>query len=133
MHVREMINSHPNVHGRSADALLHCIERCFDCAQTCTSCADACLGEAMIADLVQCIRLNMDCADVCRATGAVASRMTGTNMELVHQLISTCAEACRSCETECRKHADIHEHCRVCADACKECETACTDALPLAH
>lgn len=133
MHAREMINSHPNVHGNSADALLRCIEQCFACAQACTSCADACMGEAAVSDLVQCIRLNMDCADICSTMGTVASRLTGSNASVVHQLIAACADACRACEMECRKHADMHEHCRVCADACHQCEAACTEALPLEH
>jgi hypothetical protein len=133
MLVREMINSHPAVHGRSADALLRCIERCYGCAQSCASCADACLGETHVGDLVQCIRLNLDCADICAATGAVASRRTGTNMEVVHGLISTCAAACRACGEECRKHAEMHEHCRICAEACEACAESCLEALPLIH
>jgi hypothetical protein len=126
-----MIGSHPGVQGRSADALLHCIENCLDCAQACTSCADACLGESQVANLAQCIRLNMDCAELCGVTAAIASRMTGTNMSVVHQLMSTCAEACRACKEECWKHAEMHEHCRICAGVCEQCEESCLNALPL--
>ena len=71
MHVQEIIRSHPAAHGGD-DALIHCIEACYDCAQTCTVCADACLGEEMVRDLVRCIRLDLDCADICAATGQVA-------------------------------------------------------------
>ena len=133
MLVREMTNSHPDVQGRSVDALLRCIEQCYACAQACTSCADACLGEASVADLVQCVRLNLDCADICSATGAVASRRTGTNMEVLHELISTCAQACTHCGDECMKHAGMHEHCRLCAEACALCAESCRQALPLVH
>jgi hypothetical protein len=62
MHAQQMIGTHPHVKGNTNDALIRCIEECFDCAQTCTSCADACLGESMVAQLTQCIRLNLDCA-----------------------------------------------------------------------
>lgn len=73
MQVREMLSSHPNVHDRSMDALLHCIDQCFSCAQVCTSCADACLAEPNVQGLVQCIRLDLDCSDMCRAAGLVTA------------------------------------------------------------
>jgi len=133
MHVREMISTHPHFQGKAADALLACIEQCYACAQTCTSCADACLGEAEIAPLVQCIRRNLDCADLCMATGAMASRRTGSNIEVLRAALNACAEACRVCGTECRGHAEMHEHCRICADACQSCEQACRTALPQVH
>jgi hypothetical protein len=133
MHVREMISTHPHVRGNTADALLKCIEECYACAQTCTSCADACLGEEGVAHLTQCIRRNLDCADICIATGAMASRRTGSNIDVLRAAITACAEACRVCGEECGKHAEMHEHCRICADACRACEEACRAALPQVH
>lgn len=133
MHVREMISTHPHVQGSTADALLRCIEECYGCAQTCTTCADACLGEETVSQLVQCIRLNLDCADICAATGAMASRRTGSNVEILRTTIQACAEACRVCGEECRKHAQMHEHCRICAEACESCEQACKDAISQVH
>lgn len=70
MQAREMIRSHPDVKGNMSEALVRCIEECYACAQACTACADACLAEAMVDQLRQCIRLDLDCADVCAATGA---------------------------------------------------------------
>ncbi|PZR46774.1 MAG: four-helix bundle copper-binding protein, partial [Stutzerimonas stutzeri] len=64
-HMQEMIATHPDVKGNTNDALIRCIEECYSCAQICTSCADACLAEEMVAQLRQCIRLNLDCADIC--------------------------------------------------------------------
>jgi hypothetical protein len=129
MHVQEMIRTHPDVKGNTNDALLRCIEACFDCAQTCIACADACLAEDMVKQLAQCIRLNLDCADVCVATGAVASRRTGSNEQVIRQMLETCASACRLCGEECQRHADQHEHCQICAEACRRCEQACRDAF----
>ena len=80
------------------------------------------------AQLTQCIRLNLDCADVCAATGAVASRRTGANEEVIRQMLLACETACRLCAQECRKHAQMHEHCRVCAEACERCQQACAQA-----
>jgi hypothetical protein len=75
--------------------------------------------------LVRCIRLNLDCAAVCGATGAVMSRQTAFDPALARALL----EACDRCAAECERHAGHHEHCRVCAEACRRCETACREAL----
>ena len=128
MHVQQMISTHPQVRGNTNDALIRCIEECFDCAQTCTSCADACLAEDMVQDLRQCIRFNLDCADICAATGTVATRRTGSNEMVIRAMLEACAQACRLCKEECQRHARM-EHCRVCADACQRCEDACQGAL----
>ncbi|WP_181703966.1 four-helix bundle copper-binding protein [Chthonobacter albigriseus] len=128
MHAHDMISTHPHVRGNVNAALVRAIEAAYDCAQACTACADACLGEKMVADLTQCIRFNMDCADVCAATGRVASRRTGSNELIIRQMLEVCAEACRLCGEECASHASMHEHCRVCAEACRSCETACREA-----
>lgn len=129
MHAREMISTHPQVRGNTNDALIRCIEECYDCAQTCTTCADACLGEAKVADLVQCIRLNMDCADVCTATGAVATRRSGSNEQVIRAMLEACGTACRLCAEECERHAQMHDHCRICAEECRSCEESCQKAL----
>jgi hypothetical protein len=128
MHVQEMLRTHPHVRGSINDALLHCIEQCFDCAQACIVCADACLGENKIELLKQCIRLNQDCADLCDAAGKLASRRTGSNEAVLRRTLELCAEVCGICGDECARHADKHEHCRVCADVCRSCQTACREA-----
>lgn len=128
MHVQSMISTHPHVQGNTNEALIRCIEECFDCAAVCTSCADACLGETMVAELTQCIRLDLDCADVCSATGMVASRRTGSNEIVIKMMLEACAEACRLCGAECETHAGMHEHCRICAESCRRCEQACREA-----
>src|SRR4051812_29399701 len=66
-------------------ALARCIEECFDCAQTCTACADACLSEATVADLIKCVRTNLDCADICDMTGRVLSRHTGYDANMTRR------------------------------------------------
>lgn len=128
MQVRDMISTHPQVRGNVDPAMIHVIEAAYGCAQSCTSCADACLGEETVAGLAQCIRLNLDCADLCATTGAVASRRTGSNETVIRLTLEACAEACRVCGEECGRHAEHHEHCRVCAEACRTCERACRAA-----
>ena len=129
MHVQEMIATHPAMGGRPSGALLECIEQCYACAQACTACADACLGEEKVSDLRQCIRLNLDCADLCAAAGRMASRHTGGNPQLLVETLNACALACRLCADECSRHAAHMEHCRICADACNRCEEACSAAI----
>ena len=133
MHAREMISAHPDVKGNISEPLITCIEACFDCTQTCIACADACVAEDSAFQLRQCIRLNLDCADICNATGSLASRRAGSNQEVLRAMIETCALTCRLCAEECQKHAGTHEHCRVCAAECRRCEEACTGALRSVH
>jgi hypothetical protein len=129
MTVQEMLKTHPQAPGVDRDALTRCIDECSSCAATCTSCADACLGEETVRELVRCIRLNLDCADVCDATGRVLTRQTAFEPQLARQMLEACAQACGACAEECARHAGHHEHCRVCAEACRRCEQACDDAL----
>lgn len=133
MHVEAIVATHPNVRGNIDRRLLRCVELCFDCAQACTACADACLAEDEVAELRQCIRSNLDCADVCAATGALGSRQTGSDEAILRSMLATCEQACRLCADECRRHASRHEHCRICAEVCVECESACRDAMSAVH
>jgi hypothetical protein len=129
MSVQAMITTHPRPASLDRESLARCVDECFDCAATCTGCADACLGEETPQELVRCIRLNLDCADVCEATGRVLMRQTAFEPQLARQLLEACAHACRTCADECERHAEHHEHCRVCAEACRRCERACDDVL----
>ncbi len=128
-HMQEMIATHPDVKGSTNDALIRCIEECYSCAQTCTSCADACLAEDMVAQLRQCIRLNLDCADICLAAGSLGTRRTGSNEQALIAVLQACAIACGLCAEECEKHASMHEHCRICAEHCRRCEQARNEAV----
>ena len=60
MHAQQIISTHPQVGGGVNDALIRCIEECYDCAQVCTSCADDSLGEDMVAQMIQCVRACID-------------------------------------------------------------------------
>ena len=133
MHIELMIRAHPVTKGRVSDALIRCIEECYACAQTCTACADACLSERAVDELRQCIRLNLDCADICSTTGNLASRQTGPGQSALLQMLETCAAACSLCGDECARHAERQEHCRVCAEACRSCAQACREASGSVH
>lgn len=130
MSITAMINSHPNATGDlDVGHLAEAIDAALACAQACTACADACLAEDAVADLRNCIRTNLDCADVCVATASVLSRRTGSNLNVVAELLRACRTACATCAEDCEAHASMHEHCKLCAEACRRCEKACADLL----
>jgi hypothetical protein len=129
MTVQEMLRTHPSSTTLDQATLARCIEECFGCLQACTACADACLGEQDVGELTRCIRLNLDCADVCESTGKILSRETAFDAGLAHAVVQACTDACGRCGDECERHAEHHEHCRVCADACRRCEQACEDVF----
>ena len=129
VHAQEMIETHPAEPILDTAVLSRCIEACYDSSLSCTACADACLGEEDVKTLVRCIRLNLDCADVCATTGNVLSRQTAFEPALAKAVVRACAEACRVCGDECDGHADHMEHCRVCAESCRECEQACNEIV----
>lgn len=132
-HMQQMLQTHPQPQSQfDQQALVQCIQECFDCAQTCTSCADACLSESMVQQLTHCIRLNLDCADICNATGRVLARQTQPDRQVIQAQLQSCLQACRACGAECQKHAGHHQHCAVCADACRRCEEACNRLLGMA-
>jgi hypothetical protein len=83
----------------------------------------------MVADLAKCIRTNLDCADLCEATGRILSRHTGYDANITRAALQACLAACKACADECDRHARMHDHCRVCAEACRRCEQACQQLL----
>lgn len=125
----QMLRTHPRAAKAQFDLLTACIDACYDCAETCEACADACLGERGVKDLVDCVRLNLDCADVCGVTGKLVARQTGRNLDVVRAQLAACIEACRVCAAMCQRHAGKLEHCAVCAEACRRCEQACRALL----
>lgn len=124
--LHSMLASHPDPVHSNADEARRCIEACGECYQACTVCADACLGESKVAELVACIRLNLDCAEVCRTTGTLMTRPSHRDAPALRAQLQACAEICRACGDECRKHGEMGmKHCAVCAESCFACAEAC--------
>lgn len=132
--MRAMLSSHPNAKPITySEPVAQCVVYCYAAAEATTLCADACLSEANLDELRQCIRRNLDCADICSTVAAIASRRTGDNLAVLRSMLESCAIACRVCAQECGLHAEMHDHCRVCAEACKDCEEACRGAMSMVH
>jgi hypothetical protein len=96
-----------------------CIEACVECWLACEMCAEACLHESDVKRMVECIRLDRDCAEVCQA----AVRLMVRGGELAPAFCRVCAEICDACAEECERHEA--EHCQVCAAACRRCAEEC--------
>ncbi len=118
----------PVLEGVDRDPLAVAIDATLACAQAAGACADACVAQAD-KGLVQCIRLSLDCADVCQTAAMVATRRAGANAPVVIGLLMLAEALCRDCAAEadrhplpaCRRAADLA---RACADACLEARTA---------
>jgi hypothetical protein len=124
----QILSAHPTT-GHSLGVLVAAIDALNDCAQACTGDADDDLSEPNVAEMVKCIRLCLDCADVCTTTARVSSRQTGYDANVTKALVEACIVVCEACADECDRHAQMRAHCRVCAEACRRCETACREFL----
>src|SRR5215470_5562797 len=67
-YARQLLGTYPGAVIADAGVLAAAIDALSDCAQACTADADADLGEQNLAEMVRCIRLCLDCADICTAT-----------------------------------------------------------------
>jgi uncharacterized membrane protein len=128
-YARELLGTHPDAINVDADVLAAAIDAVSDCAQACVADTDADLSEHNLAEMVRCIRLCLNCTDVCTATAGVISRPAAYDADVAKPLLQACVAICRSCGDECERHAQHHAHCRVCAEACRRCEQACRDLL----
>jgi tryptophanase len=96
-----------------------CLRACNACADACDSCAAACLKESDLAAMAECIRLDLDCAAICRlAAGYMARGSTRAR-----DICRLCADVCEACGAECAKHK--LDHCQRCAEACRACVAEC--------
>ena len=70
-----------------------CIEACYKCATACDHCSTACLQEPDPAKMADCIRADLDCADICRLAAAAMAR----GSEHTKQICRLCADICEDC------------------------------------
>jgi hypothetical protein len=127
-YARQMLDTYPRAWTVDAGVLAAAIDALSDCAQACNADNAADLGEQDVTEMVRCIRLCLDCVDVCTATVGVISRQAEYDAALTRPLLQACVAICRSCGDECERHAHM-SHCRVCAEACRRCERACRELL----
>ncbi len=128
-YARQMLDTYPTAVDVDADVLAAAIDAINDCAQACIADTDADLSEQHLTEMVRCIRLCLDCADICTVTAKVTSRPADYAANVTKPLLEACVAICGSCGDECERHARMHDHCRVCAQACRRCEQACRELM----
>jgi uncharacterized membrane protein len=128
-YARQLLDTYPGTADVDPALLASAIDALSDCAQACIADVDADLSEQNVTEMVTCIRLCLDCADVCTAAMGVTSRQASYDASVTRPLLESCVAICKSCGDECERHARHHEHCRVCAQACRVCEQACRELL----
>ena len=106
-YARQMLDSYPHTLNVDASVLAAAIAAISDCAQACTADTDADLGEQNLAEMVTCIRLCLDCTDICTATSGVISRLAEYDPSVARPLLQACAAICKNCGDECERHAHM--------------------------
>src|SRR5690606_29415499 len=96
-----------------------CIDACTACAVACDHCAASCLQEEGVQMMAKCIRLDMDCAQICRLAAAYMAR----DSQFARDICRLCAQVCDACARECASHDA--DHCQACARACWRCAQEC--------
>jgi len=127
--LNHIFRSHPASDDQHNELYAEILENLATCVTACTVCADACLAEKNPAHLRNCIRADLDCAEICSATMRVLARNSGTDPQVLHGLLHACIVACQACADECESHADEHEHCRLCGMVCRQCQERCNFLL----
>ena len=127
-YARQMLDTYSQPLAVDAGLLAAAIEAASDCAQACNADTDADLSEQNLAEMVTCIRLCLDCTDICTATAGVLSRPAEQDLNATRLLVGSCVAICQSCGDECERHAHM-PHCRICTEACRRCERACRALL----
>lgn len=127
--VSQMMQTHPQQPRIASDQFARAVQALSECVAVCTTCVDASLAEQHVQQLLRCIRLNLDCADICGATAAVLDRPNNPGRNVLLSLLQACQAICESCRNECEQHAQMHEHCRVCAESCRHCAQLCSEMM----
>ena len=125
----EVLSSVPQSLTVDAALVAEAIDAASACAVVCSACASACLSEPDAGQMAQCVRDDLDCADLCGVTARHLARLNASDKQLTLAVLAACIEACVQCAGSCAPHRDHHEHCRLCEQACNRCEAACQALL----
>jgi ferredoxin len=87
-YARQILDTYPSTLHTDGNLLAAAIDAVSDCAQACQADTDADLSEQNLAEMVTCIRLCLNCTDVCAATGAVLSRPAGYDPAVTRPLLA---------------------------------------------
>ena len=125
----EILSSAPQPLTVDVALVAEAIDAATACAVVCSARASACLSEPDAAQMAQCVRDDLDCADLCGVTARHLARLNASDRQLTIAVLAACIEACVQCAGSCAPHREHHEHCRLCEQACNRCEAACQALL----
>jgi len=94
-----------------------------ECMIACNHCFNECLAGPNVEMMLDCIRLDRDCAEFCSYLEQAIIRKS----PFAKELASLCISICEACAKECQKHN--HKHCQYCSDICLQCAEACKQCL----
>jgi hypothetical protein len=109
----------PHLKETDMSQYLDCMAALDRCAAACQHCASSCIAEGNLPDMEKCIRLDLDCAALCRFTSEALAR----DSQFMRDFCDLCARICDACADECGRHPA--DHCQECSDACRACAEAC--------
>ncbi|MEQ8824835.1 MAG: four-helix bundle copper-binding protein [Filomicrobium sp.] len=114
--------AHVAPHQKLIDVALHCVNRGDVCSEHCISLLGK--GDTSLKD---CLLRVSEMLAAC----AALSRIAALDGKRLKAFAAVCADICKDCEDECRKHEKHHSACKACADSCAQCIKECkklTDA-----
>jgi len=118
--------SHHNMAGMGGakhQMLIDAASKCNSTAELCTShCVDMLAGGDK--SMAACASSSREVAVICSGLQALAAQ----NSAHLASYAKVAAEVCKSCEAECRKHAQ-HPVCKDCAEACAACAAECAKVV----
>lgn len=124
-----MIHDHSSNMTVDPELLTACLDALNECVDACAADSEDDLGEPGVAEMVYCIRLCLNCSDVCSATVGVLRRQSVYDAKVSVPLLDACVAICRTCGDECERHAQMHRHCLVCGEVCRRCEQVCRELV----
>lgn len=116
-------HEHHHDHGAMAGSNGPIITATADCMKA----GEACLAHCLVLlgqgdkEMAGCAKAVNEMLALCTALFKLASQ----NSSRVPALAKVVADACASCEKECRKHDKKHAECKACAEACATCLKEC--------
>lgn len=100
------------------------------CRIACSHSADTWLANSPLgSEALRCIRLLLDCADLCAAAEELLPFVEEVNPALLRSRLNTCVVACERCLRDVPRHRAAPLGHTVAA--CQDVRRACTEILPL--
>src|SRR5260370_7554865 len=112
-YARQMLETYPRDVNVDPGVLAATIDALNDCTQACAADADADLSEPNVAELVTCIRLCLECTDVCGATVGGDSRQAAYDATVVKPLLRPCVAPCKTSAHPSHRPPPTPEHSRL--------------------